>query len=77
MSAAALFAGAIYPLAFAPFDWWVIALVSAALLYGIIKNAVTGRRAFLWAWLFGIGKYAVGTSWIYVSIHVHGAATIP
>ena len=77
MSAAAFSAGAIYPLAFAPFEWWMIALVSAALLYGVIKSAATSRRAFLWAWLFGLGKYAVGTSWIYVSIHVHGQATIP
>ena len=77
MGAAALFAGAIYPLSFAPFGWWLIALVSAALLYSAIKNAVTGRRAFLWAWLFGVGKYAVGASWIYVSIHVHGQAPIP
>ena len=77
MGAAALFAGAIYPLGFAPFKWWVIALVSAVLLYIAIKNAATGRRAFLWAWLFGVGKYAVGASWIYVSIHVHGQAPIP
>ena len=77
MGAAALFAGAIYPLGFAPFNSWVIALVSAVLLYIVIKKAETGRRAFLWAWLFGVGKYAVGTSWIYVSIHVHGQAPIP
>ena len=77
MGAAALFAGAIYPLGFAPFKSWVIPLVSAVFLYIAIQNAATARRAFLWAWLFGVGKYAVGTSWIYVSIHVHGQAPIP
>ncbi|MEE3279639.1 MAG: apolipoprotein N-acyltransferase, partial [Pseudomonadota bacterium] len=40
-------------------------------------NAADGRRAFFWAWLFGVGKYATGTSWIYVSIHVHGQAPMP
>ena len=47
------------------------------MLYGIVQNAATGRRAFFWAWLFGVGKYAAGASWIYVSIHVHGQAPIP
>ncbi|GIT38818.1 MAG: hypothetical protein Ct9H300mP8_00140 [Gammaproteobacteria bacterium] len=55
----------------------MIALVSAGVAIWRYQERWTSRRAFLWAWLFGLGKYAVGTSWIYVSIHVHGQATIP
>jgi apolipoprotein N-acyltransferase len=28
------------------------------------------------AWVFGLGKYAVGVSWIYVSIHQYGGASL-
>jgi apolipoprotein N-acyltransferase len=33
-----------------------------------------GSRDWLLGWLFGVGKYAVGASWIYVSINVYGHA---
>lgn len=29
----------------------------------------------LLTWLFGIGKYGLGASWVYVSMHVYGGAT--
>ena len=34
-------------------------------------------RGLLAGWLFGVGKYGIGASWIYVSIHVHGNAPVP
>ena len=33
------------------------------------------RTGFFYGWLIGVGKYAVGASWIYVSIHEQGGAS--
>ena len=52
-------------------------LASAGLLYWLLRQAQTIGGAFLLGWLFGVGKYGVGASWIYVSIHVYGAASPP
>jgi apolipoprotein N-acyltransferase len=69
----AVFAGVALPLALAPFDWWPLSLVSAAVLFRVLDDARPTRAAFL-GWGFGVGKYGVGASWIYVSIHDYGPA---
>ena len=74
MSLAALLAGAALPLALAPFDFWPALLASAGALFLVLERTGTARRAFWRGWLFGVGKYGVGASWVYVSIHVHGHA---
>ncbi|MBV1905831.1 MAG: apolipoprotein N-acyltransferase [Pseudomonadales bacterium] len=73
----ALVAGCLLPFSLAPFDSWICALVSMAGLYlllGVDRQQVNSSTAFKIGWLFGLGKYAVGASWIYVSIHEHGNA---
>ena len=52
-------------------------LVAAGALFWLLRRAETLRCAFWTGWLFGVGKYGVGASWIYVSIHVFGAASPP
>ena len=69
----ALLAGALLPLAFAPFGFYPIAPLSIALLIGAWLHA-DPRRAFWRGWLFGIGQFGVGVSWIYVSIERYGNA---
>ena len=69
----AVIAGAVLPLALAPFDYWPLSLVSAAVLFRVLDDARPARAAFL-GWGFGVGKYGVGVSWIYVSIHDYGPA---
>ncbi len=72
---AALLAGALLPLALAPFNLWPLAFISlAAWFYLLYRDS---SRAVLISWLYGVGKYAVGASWIYVSIHEHGNASVP
>ena len=68
----ALAAGALLPLAFAPFDFWPLALVSVAVWFHLLDR--DGGRGVLLGWLYGVGKYAVGVSWVYVSIHEYGNA---
>ena len=52
-------------------------LASAAVLFAVLRLVPRPVGAFWLGWLFGVGKYGVGASWIYVSIHVYGAASPP
>lgn len=66
-----LLAGASLPLAFAPFGWYPLAVLALALLFALWQSSPP-RRAFWRGWLFGLGMFGVGTSWVYVSIHYFG-----
>ncbi|MXY54156.1 MAG: apolipoprotein N-acyltransferase [Gammaproteobacteria bacterium] len=72
--ALALLAGGLLPLALAPFHVWPLLAVSAGGLFLLLRRVTGSGTALLLGWLYGVGKYAVGGSWIYVSIHVYGAA---
>lgn len=74
--ALALLSGCAFPLSFAPFDLWPVGLISIFVLLACIDQ-VNPRRAALRGFLYAVGMYGIGVSWIYVSIHVHGAAPIP
>jgi len=71
--------GAVIPLAFAPFNTYsslfsyLIFLPLTLFLFQLL-HAKTAKEAFFKGWLFGIGLFAIGVSWIYVAIHVYGAA---
>ena len=73
----ALLAGGLLPLALAPFDLWPLLALSVGGLFLLLRHATGSVAVLLLGWLYGVGKYAVGGSWIYVSIHVHGAASPP
>ena len=73
--AASLAAGALLPFGLAPYDLWPLVLVSAAGLYWVLTR--DGARPLRDGWLFGVGKYGLGASWIYVSIHQYGDAAPP
>ena len=64
--------GAGYCLAFAPFNLWGVLWFAGGGLLLLLEKHPT--RAPLVLWLFGLGKYGVGASWVYVSIHVYGHA---
>ncbi|MDF2868039.1 MAG: apolipoprotein N-acyltransferase, partial [Gammaproteobacteria bacterium] len=72
----ALLAGAILPLAFAPFYLYPIAVISPALLIYCWLN-VKPAKGFLYSWLYGIGCFGVGVSWVYISIHRFGGLPVP
>ncbi len=61
------------PLALAPIGVWPLFLVSAGALFWLLRWTETGKGAFWRGWLYGVGKYGVGASWVYVSIHVYGS----
>jgi len=72
----ALAAGALTTLALAPFDIWPLALLSIALFYLGLRQ-LSPRQALWRGWCYGFGLLIAGTSWVYVSIHDYGAASIP
>lgn len=72
---AALLAGTLVPLGLSPFGLWPVTIAAIAVLVCVTgDSAVSIRRGALRFYLFGLGMYGVGTSWIYVSIHEHGGA---
>ncbi|RME33011.1 MAG: apolipoprotein N-acyltransferase, partial [Gammaproteobacteria bacterium] len=71
----ALGGGLLLPLAFAPFGYWPLALVAMALLFHC-WTGVTARRAALRGWLFGLGLFGLGVSWVQVSIHQFGLPSL-
>ncbi|MDT8388732.1 MAG: apolipoprotein N-acyltransferase [Thiogranum sp.] len=72
---AALLAGALLPLGFAPFGLFPLPLLALAVLASLLYRAPP-RNAFLYAWLFGVGQFGVGVSWIYISIYLYGDASL-
>lgn len=69
----ALAAGALLPLSMAPFHFWPLGPLAIGLYFWVLLTAP--GRGLLAGWLYGLGLYGVGTSWIYVSIHEHGGAS--
>jgi len=74
-NAVALIAGAILPLAFSPFDFFPIAVISLLLLFLSWHNVATKTAAWR-GFLFGLGMFGVGVSWVYVAIHDFGHANV-
>lgn len=67
----ALFAGAIAPLSLSPVNFWPAACISIFVLLLTLENS-TAKQAAKLGWLFGLGFFGVGASWVYVSINVYG-----
>jgi apolipoprotein N-acyltransferase len=66
-------AGILFTLAFAPFDNAYLAPLALALLFAGWQHS-TPRRALLRGYLFGLGSFGLGVSWVYISIHDFGGA---
>ncbi len=64
------------PLAFAPWSFWPVVILSPALLIFQIQSLKTGKQVFLLGWLYGLGYFGFGVSWIYNSLHVYGQAPV-
>lgn len=68
----ALIAGLLFPLAFAPYDLWPLLFVSIGAGYWCQQRAGSAREALLRGWLYGLGMFAFGISWVHVSMHDYG-----
>lgn len=72
-SLVSLASGALLVCAFAPLNWWPLAILAPAVLMGLWEHAAPRRAAWL-GFLFGVGTFAAGTYWLYISIHTFGQA---
>ncbi|WP_110687590.1 apolipoprotein N-acyltransferase [Salinicola aestuarinus] len=73
---AALVAGGFATLSFAPFHLWWLAPLAVALMY-VDQHRLSVAQASLRGWLFGVGLFGTGTSWVYISIHDYGYTGVP
>ncbi|MBU0653838.1 MAG: apolipoprotein N-acyltransferase [Gammaproteobacteria bacterium] len=70
----ALLAGASMALAFAPFELRPLAWLALAVLFWLNLKSMPVKQRLKLAWVFGVGLFAGGAHWIYVSIHFFGGA---
>jgi apolipoprotein N-acyltransferase len=64
-------------LAFAPFYWWPLILVSVGALFWAWSRAANAREAALIGFVWGLGLFLAGVSWLYVALHVYGNMPAP
>jgi apolipoprotein N-acyltransferase len=69
----ALVSGAAGVLAFSPFYLWPLAPLSLWVLFELWYRSATVWRSFSLGFSWGVGLFATGVSWIYVSLHVYGS----
>jgi apolipoprotein N-acyltransferase len=68
-------AGGLVTLSLAPFALWPSAILGCA-IYAYLLASCSPRQALWRGWLFGLGLFGSGASWVYVSIHVYGNASV-
>jgi apolipoprotein N-acyltransferase len=69
---AALLLGAATVLAYAPFNFFPLAVVTLSALI-LLWRGCSAKQAALAGFAFGMGLFGVGVSWVYVSLHEYGA----
>jgi apolipoprotein N-acyltransferase len=72
----ALLAGAVSALAFAPVGAYPLSLIGLGVLFALLDSD-RPSRPFLTGWLYGLGFFGLGVSWIYVSLHSYGGMSAP
>ena len=69
--------GAFTVLAYAPFHFYFIPLLTLGCLFYLWQQAASRRAAALIGFAFGLGFFGVGVSWVYVSLHDFGMLPLP
>jgi apolipoprotein N-acyltransferase len=73
----AFLAGAAMVPAYAPLEWFALALAALALLTHLWLTAPGARAAACTGFLFGMGMFLAGVSWVVISLHRFGAMPAP
>ncbi|MBI5041638.1 MAG: apolipoprotein N-acyltransferase [Gammaproteobacteria bacterium] len=68
--------GAVVPFAFAPFEVFPLAVLAPVLWLLLLRGTTPGRATRL-GFVFGLGMFGVGVSWVYISIHYFGHSPLP
>lgn len=64
--------GALTVAGYAPFNYFLIPVLTLAGLFMLVLRQTSTMRAMLLAFCFGLGKFGMGVSWIYISLHTYG-----
>ena len=65
-------AGAAFVFALAPYEFWIVALLSPLVLYWLLLPTMSNWRAFWLGEMYGMGLWSVGAFWLFTSIHTYG-----
>ncbi len=63
--------GGLLVFAFAPYNYFPLAILSPAILF-FLWHKITPLRAFWRGWLYGIGMFGMGVSWLHISLDQFG-----
>ena len=75
--AAAFFAGAAAVAGFSPLDVFPVTLIALAVLVHLWMRAGSPRAACISGYLFGLGFFLAGVSWVYISLSRFGGMPVP
>jgi len=67
-----LCAGALSVLAFSPFGFWPIQIITLAIAFHLARQSDSIRRSAWIGWAYGFGWSGCGVYWLYVSMHQFG-----
>jgi apolipoprotein N-acyltransferase len=67
----ALIAGLSLPFGFAPLGFYLLPMLSLAVLFRLWLGATT-MRGLRYGWFYGLGMFGVGVYWVQISIHQFG-----
>lgn len=71
-----LFAGAAAVAGFAPLEFWLLPILSLAVLFTQLLRTSSGRGGFLIGLAWGLGFFLAGVSWVFVSLWVYGGMSL-
>ena len=72
LSAASLLLGVATVFGFAPFGLSVLPVLTLAVLFVLWRHAESARRAAWLGFLFGLGLFGAGASWVYIALSMFG-----
>lgn len=64
-------AGFFFPLGFAPFEYFLVGPLTTGVLFFLWSSA-NARTSTMFGLYFGLGAFAIGVSWVFVSLHDYG-----
>ena len=70
-----LLAGGLAIAGFAPLGVWPLPILSLAVLFGMLAHTDSLRAGFLIGFVWGLGFFISGVSWVFVSLSVYGGMT--
>ncbi|MGH8119937.1 MAG: apolipoprotein N-acyltransferase [Gammaproteobacteria bacterium] len=70
-----LLAGGVLTLAFAPYNYTLAGIVSPLILFWCWDRS-SGRQAFWYGYLYGLGLFGTGVNWLHISINLFGGMNL-